>query len=95
MPSLETMLLLFAAVVVLAAAARVAGVAYPVLLVLGGLGIGFVPGAPSPELDPDVIFYGFLPPLLYSAGRHRPRASARPRTPGVAPVALLTRRAQP
>jgi Na+/H+ antiporter len=66
-PSLETMLLLFAAAVVLAGAARVAGIPYPVLLVLGGLGIGFIPGAPSPELDPDVVLYGFLPPLLYSA----------------------------
>ena len=61
------MLLLLAAVVALAGAARVAGIPYPVVLVLGGLGIGFVPGAPSPELDPDVVLYGFLPPLLYSA----------------------------
>ncbi len=67
MPSLETMLLLLAAVVILAAAARVASIPYPVLLVLGGLGIGLFPGVPSPELDPDVVLYGFLPPLLYSA----------------------------
>jgi CPA1 family monovalent cation:H+ antiporter len=26
-----------------------------------------VPGLPAPELDPDVVFFVFLPPLLYSA----------------------------
>src|SRR4051794_8160170 len=40
---------------------------YPVALVLGGLVIGLVPGLPSPQLDPDVVFFVFLPPLLYSA----------------------------
>src|SRR5262245_3815931 len=40
---------------------------YPVTLVLGGLVIGLMPGLPSPELDPDLVFFVFLPPLLYSA----------------------------
>jgi CPA1 family monovalent cation:H+ antiporter len=39
---------------------------YPILLVLGGLGIGFVPGAPHISLQPDIVLVGFLPPLLYS-----------------------------
>lgn len=39
---------------------------YPILLVLGGLGIGFVPGAPHLELRPEIVLVGFLPPLLYS-----------------------------
>jgi monovalent cation/hydrogen antiporter len=39
---------------------------YPILLVLGGLGIGFVPGAPQLELQPEIVLVGFLPPLLYS-----------------------------
>ena len=39
---------------------------YPILLVLGGLGIGFVPGAPELELRPEIVLVGFLPPLLYS-----------------------------
>jgi len=34
--------------------------------VLGGLGIGFVPGAPHLELKPEIVLVGFLPPLLYS-----------------------------
>jgi Na+/H+ antiporter len=40
---------------------------YPILLVLGGLGIGFVPGVPNVIMPPDVVLYGIVPPLLYSA----------------------------
>lgn len=42
-------------------------VAYPILLVLGGLGISLVPGVPVVKIDPDLIFILFLPPLLYEA----------------------------
>src|SRR5215211_6830048 len=41
------------------------GVPYPILLVLGGSALGFVPGLPSVELDPELVFLLFLPPLLY------------------------------
>lgn len=43
------------------------GVSYPILLVLGGLGLSVVPGAPQVRLDPDLVFLIFLPPLLYEA----------------------------
>jgi monovalent cation/hydrogen antiporter len=39
---------------------------YPVLLVLGGLAIGLVPAMPEFELEPELSFFGVLPPLLYS-----------------------------
>ncbi|MCZ4491730.1 MAG: Na+/H+ antiporter [Conexibacter sp.] len=39
---------------------------YPVVLVLSGLALGFVPGLPAPTLDPDIFFFFFLPPLVYS-----------------------------
>jgi CPA1 family monovalent cation:H+ antiporter len=38
----------------------------PVLLVLAGLVLGFLPGLPAPVLDPDTFFFFFLPPLVYS-----------------------------
>ena len=38
---------------------------YPILLVIGGLLIGFIPGLPTIQLSPDVVFLLFLPPLLY------------------------------
>lgn len=58
---------LLVAVAVLAAAARAIGIPYPIVLVLGGLVMGFVPGIPEVELDPELVLVVFLPPLLYSA----------------------------
>lgn len=42
-------------------------VAYPIVLVLGGLVLSLVPGLPSISIDPQLIFLIFLPPLLYEA----------------------------
>jgi monovalent cation/hydrogen antiporter len=42
-------------------------VAYPVLLVLAGLVISFIPGIPAINIEPELIFFIFLPPLLYEA----------------------------
>ena len=42
-------------------------VSYPILLVLAGLVISFVPALPPIEIDPELIFVIFLPPLLYEA----------------------------
>lgn len=42
-------------------------IAYPIFLVLAGLGISLVPGVPVLKLDPEIIFLIFLPPLLYEA----------------------------
>ncbi|MBB5158532.1 Na+/H+ antiporter [Saccharopolyspora phatthalungensis] len=52
-------------VAALAALARLLSIPYPIVLVLGGAVIGFVPGLPHFELDPDVVLVVFLPPLLY------------------------------
>jgi Na+/H+ antiporter len=40
---------------------------YPILLVLAGIAIGFVPGLPAVTLEPDLVFLIFLPPILYAA----------------------------
>ena len=42
-------------------------VPYAILLVLGGLALGFVPALPRLELPPDLVLVALLPPLLYSA----------------------------
>jgi monovalent cation/hydrogen antiporter len=65
LPEIEAILVLLAAVATLATLANRIKVPYPILLVLGGLVLGFVPGLPRVELDPDVVFLLFLPPLLY------------------------------
>jgi Na+/H+ antiporter len=66
--AIETVLLLFLAATALAIAARRIGIPYPILLVLGGLALGFVPGLPRIELEPDIVFLLFLPPILFGAG---------------------------
>ena len=42
-------------------------VPYPIVLVIAGLGISFVPHVPRVPLSPDLVFLIFLPPLLYAA----------------------------
>jgi len=58
--------LLVAFTALLAAAPRLR-VPYPILLVLGGLALGFAPGVPEIQIPPQVVLFGILPPLLYSA----------------------------
>lgn len=58
---------LFAAAVLVRLADRVS-IPYPIVLVVGGVAIGFVPGLPDVELEPEAVFLLFLPPLLHSAG---------------------------
>lgn len=58
-------LLLFVAV--FATVAQRVKIPYPIVLVLAGLLLGFVPGIPKVSLNPDLIFLVVLPPLLYSA----------------------------
>jgi Na+/H+ antiporter len=64
---IESLIFLLAAAALLAQLARLLKVPYPILLVLGGLVMGFVPGLPDIEIPPEVIFVAFLPPLLNSA----------------------------
>jgi Na+/H+ antiporter len=61
-------------------------VPYPIVLVLGGLALGFVPWLPAPDLDPDIVFFAFLPPLLYAAAFE---ASAYELRAHALPISLL------
>jgi Na+/H+ antiporter len=40
---------------------------YPILLVIGGLVLSLLPGLPRFYLEPDIVFLGVLPPLLFAA----------------------------
>ncbi len=68
MSDIEFLIALLLAAALLVRVADLVAVPYPIVLVLGGLGIGFVPGLPEVELEPEVIFLVFLPPLLHAAG---------------------------
>lgn len=61
------MLALIAAIVLIEMLADKLRIAYPVLLVVAGLLISFIPGLPKVQVDPDMIFFIFLPPLLFEA----------------------------
>ena len=61
------LLAVLTAITALTALAPLLRVPYPILLVLGGLGLGFVPGIPTVMLPPELVLVGVLPPLLYSA----------------------------
>ncbi|HXF33639.1 MAG TPA: cation:proton antiporter, partial [Candidatus Acidoferrales bacterium] len=68
----DEILTVFIALVPLLILARRAHIAYPIVLVLGGIVIGFVPGLPTVQFDPDFILVAFLPPLLYWAALTAP-----------------------
>ena len=64
---LAVFLLLLVFVAMFAGMARRFKVPYPILLVVAGLAVSFVPGMPRIGFDPELVFVVFLPPLLYSA----------------------------
>ena len=64
---LVTILALLAVGGTLLAVAPLLRIPYPILLVLGGLALSLFPGIPTFELNPDLVLFGILPPLLYSA----------------------------
>jgi len=78
---------LLVAVAGLLALAPALHVPYPILLVLGGLVLGVVPGVPTLELPPELVLVAILPPLLYSAAFF---ASLRDLRANVRPISLLS-----
>jgi CPA1 family monovalent cation:H+ antiporter len=63
--ALELVLVLLAATAAISVLAERLVVPSPVLLVLGGTILAFVPELPRPTLSPEVVFLIFIPPLLY------------------------------
>jgi Na+/H+ antiporter len=84
---IESILVLLLAAVLLVRLADFGKIPAPIILVLGGLAIAFVPGLPAVELDPDTIFLLFLPPLVYAAAW---RSSPLELRAVVQPLALLS-----
>jgi len=67
MNALELVLVLLVVAAGLAVAAERVKVPYPILLVLGGLGLAFVPGLPQVRIEPSLVLLIFLPPLLFAS----------------------------
>jgi monovalent cation/hydrogen antiporter len=58
---------LLAFALILSIVARRMAIPYPALLVIGGLILGFVPGAPPVIIDPQLALALFLPPILFDS----------------------------
>lgn len=95
MPHLELIVLfLLLAVIAITGLAQVLRVPYPILLVIGGSALGFMPGVPNVEMDPDLVLLIFLPPLLFNLGYFASLRDLRANTRVIAisafPTVLLT-----
>jgi monovalent cation/hydrogen antiporter len=67
MESIVDTVVLVAISVLGAALARRLGFIAPLVLLVAGLGLSFVPGMPEIHLEPELVLIGILPPLLYVA----------------------------
>lgn len=74
----------------LASPARVLAIPCPVVLVIGGTLLGFIPGLPPLALAPGVVLVVFLPPLLCWTARSANFSDLRSRTPHSAALVLVT-----
>ncbi len=73
-------ILLTVALLGIAGASALSGavrIAAPLLLVVVGVVIGFIPGVPTLEIDPEWVLIGVLPPLLFSSAASMPSMSFR------------------
>ncbi len=86
MRELEGLIVLVVAAVILAAVARRVGAPYPVFLAVGGVGLAFLPGAPSLSVPPELALALFLAPVLLDAAYD---ASPRDLRDNWAPVTSL------
>src|SRR5262249_31948748 len=80
------LLALLASVAALLLLAEPLRIPYPILLVLGGLLLGFAPGVPDVALPPEIVLFGVLPPLLYSAAYN---TGLRELKRNIRPISLL------
>jgi Na+/H+ antiporter len=67
MTSVETILGFLLAAILIALIAKRLDLPYSIALVLGGLGLASIPGAPRVALDPEMVFFLLLPPILSEA----------------------------
>ncbi|MFH6957784.1 Na+/H+ antiporter [Flavobacterium aquidurense] len=67
MENYSIIIFILAIVIGLSAFAHKIKLPYPILLVIAGIAIGFIPSMGEIEINPEIIFLLFLPPLLYDA----------------------------
>lgn len=67
MENYAIVIFILAVMIGLSAVADRIKIPYPILLIIAGIAVGFVPSLPSIDINPEIIFLIFLPPLLYDA----------------------------
>ncbi len=79
---------LLVAIAGLGALARRLSIPYPIVLVIGGVIFGFIPGMPTVKLDPNVVLVVFLPILVYSAAFYANLGDIRANLRGITLVSV-------
>src|SRR4051794_2268285 len=79
--------LLLATGLLLLAVSQFVRIPYPIVLVLGGALLAFVPGAPHVHLNPDLVLVAVLPPLLYGGAFFTSLRELRANVKAIAPPA--------
>lgn len=87
MNPVELVVGLILAAAVLTTIARKIGIPCPVLLVLGGILLGFIPGLPVVHIPPDIVFLVFITPLVYIAST---RTTLRDFRSNLRPILILS-----
>ena len=82
-----TILMLVVGAIAIAAASRRWNLPTPLVLVVAGVALSFVPAIPNIELNPDLVLFGVLPPLLFNASLDTSYLNLRA---NIRPVALLS-----
>jgi len=86
MHNFETVLTLLVGVTFLALVARRLAIPTPAVLLAGGVLVALLPGLPTVQFDPQLVFLVFIPPLLYHASL---LASYRDMRANLRPILLL------
>src|SRR5450432_368877 len=85
----ELILICLVAVALLAIVARKIRVPYPILLTIGGGALALLPGLPAIQLDPELVFSLFLPPLIYPAAVFTSWRDFRANLRSILPLAIV------
>lgn len=86
----ELSLIAVAGLILVVAVAMLAGrvqIAAPLILVVVGIGIGYIPGVPLIAIEPEIILLGVLPPILYAAAVNVPILDLRR---NIGPISALS-----
>jgi monovalent cation/hydrogen antiporter len=88
MKAAEVLLLLLIVVAGLVTVARLVRIPYPVLLLVGGLALGAIPGLPHLEVEPETVLLLVLPPIVYVAAFFTPVRSFKQEIGNIVSLAI-------